>query len=135
MDEILINKKTTIDRCIKRILEDYQEDFITNFTKQDAIILNIERACQAAIDIGNRIIRLNQLGLPKSNRETFEILGKNQLITPELSIIMQAMAGFRNLAFHDYSSMNLDVVIEIIENRLTDLQLFAEQMQNLPKPQ
>jgi hypothetical protein len=46
MDEILINKKTTIDRCIKRIQDDYQDDFDHNYTKQDAVILNIERACR-----------------------------------------------------------------------------------------
>ena len=45
MDEILINKSATISRCIKRIREDYQDDFKVNFTKQDSVILNIERAC------------------------------------------------------------------------------------------
>ena len=56
MDEILLNKKTSIERCIKRIKEDFADDFISNYTKQDAVILNIERACQAAIDMGNRIL-------------------------------------------------------------------------------
>jgi uncharacterized protein YutE (UPF0331/DUF86 family) len=135
MDEILQNKKTTIDRCIKRIQEDYQDDFRTNFTKQDSVVLNIERACQAAIDIGSRIIRRKNLGLPQSNRDIFIKLESNQFIAPELSKKLQAMTGFRNIAVHDYSSINLEVVIEIIENRLTDIQSFAELMQNLSEPQ
>ncbi len=135
MDEILQNKKTTIERCIKRIREDYQDDFKSNFTKQDSVVLNIERACQAAIDIGSRIIRHLKLGLPQSNRDIFIKLESNQLITPELSKNLQAMTGFRNIAVHDYSSINMEVVMEIIENRLADLQLFAVLMQNLSEPQ
>lgn len=126
MDEILINKKTTIERCIRRIHEDYQDDFRTNFTKQDAVILNIERACQSVIDMGNRFIRIKQLGLPQSNRDTFIKLEKNGIINKTLSVNLQSMAGFRNLAIHDYSSMNIDVVINIIENQLSQLLDFAE---------
>ncbi|MGM0620714.1 MAG: type VII toxin-antitoxin system HepT family RNase toxin [Bacteroidota bacterium] len=126
MDEILINKQTTINRCIKRIQEDYQDDFRENFTRQDSVILNIERACQTAIDMGNRIIKLHNLGLPQSNRDTFIKLEKSKIISPELSSKMQSMAGFRNLAVHDYGSINLDIVINIVENNLDDLKNFAE---------
>lgn len=126
MDEILINKSTTITRCIKRIREDYQEDFRINFTNQDAVILNIERACQAAIDIGNRLVRIKNLGLPQSNRDTFLKLEQNKIISPEMSKNLQAMAGFRNLAVHNYGSLNIDVVIDIIENHILLLQDFAE---------
>ena len=66
MDEILINKKTSIERCLKRIYDDFQDDFLTNYTKQDSVILNIERACQMAIDMGNRAIKLKAPGLPQS---------------------------------------------------------------------
>lgn len=125
MDEILINKQTTINRCLKRINEDFQDDFESNFTKQDAVILNIERACQAAIDMGNRVIRIKKLGLPQSNRDTFVKLEINGIISQELSRKMQAMAGFRNLAVHDYGSMNIAVVIDIIESRIKDLPIFA----------
>lgn len=125
MDEIIINKKTTIDRCIKRIQQDFQADFKQDYTKQDAVILNIERACQAAIDIANRYLKNNNLGIPQSNRDSFLKLEINGIITPELSQKLQSMAGFRNLAVHDYSSLNLDVVIDIVENHLADLQNFA----------
>jgi uncharacterized protein YutE (UPF0331/DUF86 family) len=128
MDEILINKKTTINRCIKRIQDDFQDDFKSNYTKQDAVILNIERACQAAIDMGNRMIRIKNLGLPQSNRDTFLKLEKDGIISAELSKKLQSMAGFRNLAVHDYGSMNIDVIINIIENNLQDLVHFAELM-------
>jgi len=126
MDEILINKKTSIERCINRIQEDFQEDFLTNYTKQDSVILNIERACQAAIDMGNRLLKIKNLGLPQSNRDTFVKLEKSKIISIELSKKMQAMAGFRNIAVHDYSSVNIDVVANIVKNNLQDLVVFSE---------
>ena len=126
MDEILINKRATISRCIKRIREDYQDDFKVNFTEQDSVILNIERACQAAIDIGNRLIRIKNLGLPQSNRDTFVKLEQNKIISPEMSKTLQAMAGFRNLAIHNYGSLNIEVVIDIIKNHIDLLKDFAE---------
>jgi uncharacterized protein YutE (UPF0331/DUF86 family) len=126
MDEILINKKTSIERCIKRIQEDFQEDFLTNYTKQDSVILNIERACQAALDMGNRMLKIKNLGLPQSNRDTFVKLEKSKIISIELSKKMQAMAGFRNLAVHDYSNLNIEVVVNIVKNNLQDLEEFSE---------
>lgn len=132
MDEILINKKTSIERCFKRIQEDFQEDFLTNYTKQDSVILNIERACQAALDMGNRILKIRNLGLPQSNRDTFVKLEKSKIISIELSKKMQAMAGFRNLAVHDYSNLNIEVVVNIVKNNLHDLEEFSEAiLQNL----
>jgi uncharacterized protein YutE (UPF0331/DUF86 family) len=126
MDEILINKKTSIERCIKRIQEDFQEDFLTNYTKQDSVILNIERACQAALDMGNRMLKIKNLGLPQSNRDTFVKLEKSKIISIDLSKKMQAMAGFRNLAVHDYSSLNIEVVANIVKNNLQDIVDFSE---------
>lgn len=128
MDEILINKSASINRCIKRIREDYQEDFLSNYTKQDAVILNIERACQAAIDMATHVIRRNKLGVPQSHRDAFDKLEKDKIIPQNLSNSIKAMAGFKNIAVHDYSSLNIKVVINIIENHLSDLQKFSEYL-------
>ncbi|WP_276528069.1 type VII toxin-antitoxin system HepT family RNase toxin [Pectobacterium aquaticum] len=64
MTDILLNKSSTIQRCLRRIREEFdtEEGFRQNFTKQDSVILNIQRACEAAIDIANYLIRIKQLG-------------------------------------------------------------------------
>lgn len=59
-DDVLLNKAAIIERCVARVLEEYQSDpatFASNFTRQDAAILNIQRACEAALDIGQHLIR------------------------------------------------------------------------------
>ena len=53
MNDVILNKTTTIERCIKRIHEVYEgnPENLTDYTKQDSIILNIQRACEASIDL------------------------------------------------------------------------------------
>ena len=54
-DDVLINKAAIIERCVARAREEYAHDpiqFETNFTRQDAAILNIQRACEATLDMG-----------------------------------------------------------------------------------
>lgn len=124
MDDVLLNKASNIERCIKRIEEDYfnsKNDFETNFTKQDAVILNLLRACESAIDMGNRVIRLKSLGLPQTSRDVFVLLENAKIIDPGLSRSMQAMVGFRNIAIHNYTTLNIVVVKSIVDNNLKEL--------------
>ena len=46
------------ERCVARAHDEYSADlegFAKNFTRQDAAILNIPRACEAALDMGRHI--------------------------------------------------------------------------------
>lgn len=45
-DDVLINKSATVERRVARAREEYVHDpanFVTNFTRQDAAILNVQR--------------------------------------------------------------------------------------------
>jgi hypothetical protein len=56
VDDVLLNKAATIERCVARAHEEYDKGaatFATDFTRQDAAILNIQRACEAALDMGS----------------------------------------------------------------------------------
>ncbi len=130
-DDLIINKINTINKCIGRIKEEYQsskERFRINFTIQDAVMLNLERASQAAIDIAAHIVRIKKLGVPQTNRDVFVFLEKNGFISKKISRRMQSMVGFRNLAVHDYQNLNLDIIIEIIEKDLDDFIKFTDQV-------
>src|SRR4030067_3378943 len=118
MDDIVLNKVAIIEKCINRIKEEYvgyEDIFEENYTKQDSVVLNLERACQACMDLGMHILRIKNLGIPQSNREIFVLLQKARIINPGLSKKMQAMVGFRNIAVHDYQNLNLNIVRAIIE--------------------
>ena len=79
VDDVLINKAATIERCVARAREEYAVDpagFAENFTRQDAAILNIQRACEAALDMGQHLIRRERLGVPQSARDVFTLLAQ-----------------------------------------------------------
>ncbi len=130
-DDVILNKIATIERCLKRIHEEYdadKADFTKNHTKQDSVILNLERASQATIDIATHIIRIKKLGLPKTSRELFDLLEENQLISKQTCTQMQSMVGFRNIAVHDYQKLNMDIVVSIIEQHLPDFEAFITEI-------
>ncbi len=129
-DDVLLNKTATITRCIKRIREEYTEkvDFRTNYTRQDSVILNLQRCCEAAIDMGNRLIRLRGLGIPQSSRDVFKLLQQEKIIEEVIANSLMAMVGLRNIAVHDYQALNLDIVIHVIENNLQDFEEFCRAL-------
>ena len=49
IDDVILNKIEIIKRCIRRAKEEYDcnPKNLENYTKQDSITLNIQRACEA----------------------------------------------------------------------------------------
>ncbi len=127
VDNIILNKVTTIERCIERIREEYDEKtFEQNYTKQDSVILNIQRACEAIIDIGTRIIKIKSLAAPNAARDVFIKLAEAEIIPVELSETLQKLVGFRNIAVHDYTRLELPVDHAIVKNGLEDMIRFNQ---------
>lgn len=131
--DVLFNKIQTIERCISRISEVYDNnpDNLKDYTKQDSIILNIQRACEAAIDLAMHIVSEKKLGIPQNSRDAFEVLYANNLINESLMSDLKSMVGFRNIAVHDYQSINLSIVEMIIKNHLDDFKKFTYEVNKL----
>jgi uncharacterized protein YutE (UPF0331/DUF86 family) len=128
-DDVLINKITSIRRCVSRAREEYEfdkESFKENFTRQDSAILNVNRACEQAIDLANHIVKLRKLGVPNEARDSFNLLVKAGIIEEKLAQQMSKMIGFRNISIHEYDKINSDVVVEVIKNKLDELLFFAD---------
>jgi uncharacterized protein YutE (UPF0331/DUF86 family) len=123
MDDVLINKADTIERCVARVREEYDfnpESFETNYTRQDAAILNIQRACEAALDMGQHLIRRDTLGVPQSSRDVFDLLAKANWIDNKLAESLKRMVGFRNIAVHDYKKLQFVITVNVITQHLDE---------------
>ncbi|MCK6259514.1 DUF86 domain-containing protein [Fictibacillus sp. KIGAM418] len=125
-NDVILNKISVIERCINRIHQVYENDpeNLKDFTKQDSMILNVQRACEASIDLAMHIIADKRLGLPQSSRDAFDMLQEHAIIEENLAKRLKAMVGFRNIAVHDYQSIN----IEILEKHLGDFKEFTRQI-------
>lgn len=127
-DDVLLNKAASIERCLNRIDEEYrghEQEFEINFTRQDALMLNLLRASETAIDAAMHLVRVRKLGLPQESRDAFRMLAQAGILLPELSVQLQKMVGFRNIAIHNYAQLDLNIVRSIVEQRLGDFREFA----------
>lgn len=127
--DVALNKKESIERCIRQIRTYYalppEKPFELDFMKQDAIAANLQRAAEQIIDLANHVIRKGKLGLPKDSRDSFEILAAAGVIHRELATKLKGMLGFRNVLVHDYRELDLNIMKDVIENRLDDLISFT----------
>ena len=128
MSDLYIAKLASLARCLGRVKEEFtpKEKFLASQSRQDAAILNLQRACEAVIDIANIIIKSRSLGLPASAREGFDLLALAGVIDTDCAQRMKSMVGFRNIAVHEYQTLNLDIVVAVIEKNLTDFEKFAD---------
>ena len=115
-DDVLLNKAATIERCVARAQEEFTAagaHFATDFTRQDAAILNVQRACEAALDMGQYLLRREKLGIPQSSRDVFILLNTAGWIEAPLAHTLQKMVGFRNIAVHDYQALLIPIVTQL----------------------
>lgn len=130
-DDVLLNKAASIERSVMRAKEEYAHDpstFATNFSRQDAAILNIQRACEAALDMGQHLIRRERLGIPQSARDVFTLLAKSGWVPDELADSLKRMAGFRNIAVHDDQALQLPVTVRIITHHLDEFLSYSQTL-------
>lgn len=127
-DDVLINKSATVERCVARAREEYARDpasFATDFTRQDAAILNVQRACEAVLDMGQHIVRREGLGVPQSARDVFELMARAKWIDAPLAEALKRMVAFRNIAVHDYQSLILPILVNVITGHLDEFLTFT----------
>jgi uncharacterized protein YutE (UPF0331/DUF86 family) len=134
MDDVVVNKLSIITRCLKRIREVYSEagdNFINDDTRQDSVILNLQRACEASIAIANYLTKKHQIGIPQSSRDSFQLLHSAGYISSGVETNLKKMIGLRNIAVHDYKELNLAIVVAVVNNHLVDFELFSEEIKKI----
>lgn len=135
--DLVLEKVEIIENCLRRVREEYAghpDHIYKNFTKQDSIFMNLERACQAAIDLAMHWVRKKKLGVPKDSRAAFDLLEKAKILPSDLADAMKRMVGFRNIAVHQYREIDLKIVEDVVKNRLGDFEKFARVVFGLVEP-
>lgn len=134
-EAIILNKFESIERCINRIQEEYENnpENLEDYRRLDSIVLNLQRSCELVTDIAMYVVSCRKLGIPQEKREAFELLQKNGLISKEMSDNMKKMIGFRNIAVHDYKKIDEEILKNVIENHLEDLLEFARTILKLER--
>lgn len=88
---------------------------------QNIFVLNLQRAIQAAVDLWAHVIAEEELGLPGSLRDIFQLLHEAGILPKVISKQMQRMVIFRNIAIHEYKNLDLAVLKRILTDPIGDL--------------
>jgi uncharacterized protein YutE (UPF0331/DUF86 family) len=84
----------------------------------------LQLAIQAALDVASHIVATRRLAEPSSNRELFATLHRASILDDDLCARLVAMAGFRNILVHGYTSVDVAIVQDVLAHRLGDLDDF-----------
>ena len=130
IDDIDLNKAAIIRRCLKRISEEYRGNpsRLDDFTSQDSIVLNLLRACEAAIDLAMHRVAQGRFGIPQTSRDSFQLLAQNGILSHASATAMKHMVGFRNIAVHNYQNIQLPILQAIVEEHLVDFESYLGEL-------
>jgi len=128
-DDVISLKLAALDRCIARIREKAPADAASlalDVDRQDIIVLNLQRAVQVCVDIASRILAALSVPPPMTMAESFERLHEAGVISGGLAERMRRSVGFRNIAVHEYDSLDWDVVFAVVTGHLDDFVKYGE---------
>ena len=110
-------------------LREHEKASKDELENSDVLLTYLERklqlAAQVCIDLGNHLISYFGFETPKDYKEIFQILAKEGVISKDLSSNMKRMAGFRNILVHDYLSVDIGKVAEVLDRGLRDFDGFS----------
>lgn len=124
MNDVVLNKVQIVQRCVHRAREELADGgagFRSDFSRQDAAILNVVRACEATIDLANFVVRRRRLGVPNTSAESFRLLARVGVLDEASAERLARMVGFRNVAVHAYQTLDLAIVEAVIREGLDDV--------------
>jgi uncharacterized protein YutE (UPF0331/DUF86 family) len=139
VDDVILAKRTSIERCIAQI-ESYMSQrsdtpFAQDYLTQDAVTMNIQRAGESCIDIANRVVRVRRLGTPKESRDSFVLLAEASIIDTPMLRSLLSMVGFRNILVHQYTRLDPSILQGVITTHIYAVLAFAQAMVQLPQPE
>ena len=127
--EVVEQKLESLRRCLIRIETKCPADALVlaaDFDLQDIVSLNLSRAVQLSVDIGAHLIASMEVPPPGTMGQTFDLLAQQGVLGPELAKRLKKSVGFRNIAVHNYDSINWLIVHSIVKNHLVEFSEFAE---------
>ena len=135
MDWPLIELKLeSLRRSINRIEDKCPatvDALVNDYDVQDILALNLTRAVQMCVDIGTHLVADSEFPPPGTMGKTFDILCEAGIISENLAGRMKKAVGFRNLAVHNYETINWAIVFSIATAHLQDFEEFAQSVARL----
>ena len=128
--ELLVSKTGTIERCCKRARDEYEKDpttFVGDITRQDAATLNVIRAWEAAVEMGDYVLAERGLGPAHDEREVMTLLADHGWIEAALAEDLKRTGEFCRAEW-DHQAAPLPALVTIIKRGLDDFEAYARAL-------
>jgi uncharacterized protein YutE (UPF0331/DUF86 family) len=129
-DDVLLSKAATIERCARRAREEYEKDpttFVGDVTRQDAATLNVVRAWEAAVEMGDYVIGNYAFGPAQDERDVLTLLAQHGWIDPALAEDLKRTGEFCRAEW-DYQAAPLPALVTIIKRGLDDFRTYSHAL-------
>jgi uncharacterized protein YutE (UPF0331/DUF86 family) len=100
-------------------------EYLANLRLRKAVERSLQLSIEVCLDIGRRLIALNEFRNPETNQDIFQVLADQGIVPKELLPTLFDMSRFRNLIVHDYTRVDDAIVYSILTTRLGDFNAFA----------
>lgn len=94
--------------------------FLENRERQYAVLHALQLAIEASVEIATHICAADNLGVPSSYAEAFDLLERAGIIDVTLAEQVRGMARFRNRIVHFYGDIDLRTVYALLMDHLDD---------------
>ena len=91
-------------------------------------VLSCHRAVLICVDIASHIVVDLDVRPPMTMAESFERLRESGILSDHLCMRIKKSVGFRNIAVHDYFSIDWDIVYAVCTGHLDDFRDFAREI-------
>jgi uncharacterized protein YutE (UPF0331/DUF86 family) len=128
--DLLVSKTGTIERCCKRARDEYEKDpttFVGDITRQDAATLNVIRAWEATVEMGDHVLADIGLGPAHDEREVITLLAEHGWIEPALAEDLKRTGEFCRAEW-DHQAAPLPALVTIIKRGLDDFDVYARAL-------
>ncbi len=137
MDEKLVTQLKLLKKytgILKEIKEKEESEYLKDTILQGAAERYLQLSIESCINIGNRILSLEQLnfdiGVIETYTDIFKNLSQIGIIDNEFTENLIKMAKFRNRLVHVYWDMDNKFIYKVLQNNLSDLDRFSKMTAN-----
>jgi uncharacterized protein YutE (UPF0331/DUF86 family) len=126
--EVIEEKLESLRRCLQRVSDKCPPDaqlLLRDADLQDIVALNLTRAVQLCVDIGAHLIAGTEVPPPDTMGQVFDALAEAGIIDRNLAMQLKKAVGFRNIAVHEYESIDWTIVHAIARQHLGEFSEFA----------
>lgn len=104
-----------------------KDEFISDPHKLGSAKYHFIVAIEGSLDLCNHIIAKNRYRTPEDYADTFQVLYEQGVFTKEFTDTLKKMARFRNRLIHLYWEVSEEELYQILQQRLSDIDLFLKE--------